>query len=68
MIGVRQRLRLAPRVLGLTILAVHALGGAVGAQEDAQAVRVNGAGPVIDGRIDESAWLVAPPLTGLRQR
>ena len=38
------------------------------AQQQARAVRIVGAPPVVDGRLDDPAWRTAPPLTDLRQR
>ena len=49
-------------------LAALAFGAPVAAQEEARAVRAQGAPPVIDGRLEEGAWAGAPPLTQLTQR
>lgn len=38
------------------------------AAQDAHAVRVQGDPPVIDGRLDETVWKGAPPLTQFTQR
>jgi hypothetical protein len=38
------------------------------AQQEAQAVRIRGEEPVIDGKLDDPAWGQAPPITQLIQR
>jgi hypothetical protein len=51
----------------LALAAAATTAPAVRAQA-ARAVRVRGAPPAIDGRLDEAVWRSAPALTALRQR
>lgn len=52
--------------LGLHGLPAHTQGGP--ARKQAQAVRVAGRAPVVDGRLDDSAWTQAPPITDFVQK
>ncbi|MDX1661528.1 MAG: hypothetical protein R3326_07035, partial [Gemmatimonadota bacterium] len=54
----------------LAFLLVPALARAQRSDErpEARAVRIEGAPPAIDGRLDDPAWDAAPVLTGLVQK
>ncbi len=55
------------RVVTLTfVLMCVAAARALG--QEAHAVRVNGDAPVVDGRLGDEAWLLAPPVTEFVQR
>jgi len=62
-----QRTRLYA-VRGICIAVAALVVGPRLAAQEARAVRVQGEAPVIDGRLEEPAWVGAPPLTQLIQR
>ena len=63
-----------PASPGVLVLATLLLAPAAAAQAppparpEARAVRVGGAAPEVDGRLDEAAWAQAPAVTGFRQK
>lgn len=56
------------RVALVAVLHGLLLGAPALTAQSAQAVRVNGAEPAIDGRLDDEAWRPAPPITEFVQR
>ncbi len=61
------------RIVIPTLLFPLSLASVMNAQEagvrrEIRAVRIVGVAPVVDGRLDDPAWLSAPPATDFRQR
>ncbi len=63
-------MRRLPLIASLLVLAPVPLWAQPGdpPRPEARAVRVEGAAPTIDGRLDDPAWEAAPVLTGLVQK
>src|SRR5688500_770757 len=62
-----RRIRMSSFCPGALVLATLALAVRVDAQS-IEAVRIDGAAPRLDGRLTESVWRTAPPITSLTQR
>jgi hypothetical protein len=61
------RFVILPMLLSPALAAAQAPADSA-AQRRAQAVRVEGRAPQVDGRLDDAAWASAPPLSGLVQK